>query len=196
MTWTQHLGKLSVKLNNNITLLKLAKSLLNPLAKKCVYYAQIHSHLTYGIILWGNMINKAALNKLQKIQNKCFKLCTGQESNTSNFQMHKKLHIDEIIRLANAKHSHKVQHSQLPKRVLECSKSDSTESSLLKTHQYNTHHKSSLYLPVTKSNLYRSSFLYKSIVEYEKVPLASKSIQNITLFCRLYKNHLLCPPSS
>ena len=108
---------------------------MNTHAKKCVYYAQIYSHISYGIILWGNMINQSALNKLQKIQNKCFKLCTGQESNIPNFHMHKMLRIDEIIRLANAKHSHKVQHSHLPKRVPDCSKSDSTAGSLVKKHQ-------------------------------------------------------------
>ena len=149
------------------------------------------SHISYGIILWGNMIKNVEINKLQKIQNKCFKLCTSQESNIPNFHKFKMLRINKIIRLANAKHSHKVQHSHLPKQVLDCSKSDSTAISLEKKHQYNTHNKSSLYLPATKSNLYRSSFLYKCITQYKKVPLKSKSIQNTTLFCHSYKNHLL-----
>ena len=186
LTLNHHLSKLYVKLKRNLNLLRLGQSLMNTHAKKCVYYVQVYSHISYGIILWGNMIKNAKINKLQKIQNKCFKLSTSQESNVQNFHKFKMLCINEIIRLANAKNSHKVQHSHLPKWVLDCSKSDSTTASLEKKHQYNTYNKSSLYLPATKSNLYRSSFLYKSIIEYEKVPLKLKSIQNTTLFCHSY----------
>ena len=191
LTWTHHLSKLYVKLKKNINLLKIGQNHLNTHAKKCVYYAQVYNHISYGIMLWGNTITNAEINKLQKIQNKCFKLCTSQESNIQNFHNFKILCINEIIRLANAKYCHKVQHSHLPSHVLDCSKSDSKAISLEKKHQDNTRNKSSLYLPATKNKLYRSSYLYKSISEYEKVPLKSKSIQNTTLFCKSYKNYLL-----
>ena len=38
--------------------------------KKILYHAHVSSHLSYGTILWGPMINSSSLNKLSKLQNK------------------------------------------------------------------------------------------------------------------------------
>ena len=91
LTWNQHLSKLYVKLKRNLNLLKVGKNLMTTHTKKNVYYAPIYSHISYGIILWGNMIRVCDINTLQKIQNKCFKLCTGLENNAQNFYSNKML---------------------------------------------------------------------------------------------------------
>ena len=57
MTWTKHISTLIVKLKQNMHLLKLSNKFLNKDTKKLIYYAHIFSHLTYGILIWGNMIN-------------------------------------------------------------------------------------------------------------------------------------------
>ena len=74
LLWEHHLSRLFLKLNTNMNLLKSTKFYLSPHARKNLYYAQIYSHMTYGIVLWGNMIKKEQLYKLQKYQNKCFTL--------------------------------------------------------------------------------------------------------------------------
>ena len=138
LTWNHHLSRLYLKLKRNYNLLKVGKNLLNTHAKKTVYFAQIDSHISYCTIIWANMIKCSELTKLQKIQNKCFKLCTGQESSIRNYHSNHMLRIDDLVKLVNIKHSHKVQHSHLPKHILECSKSDSSTQSLEKKHKYNT----------------------------------------------------------
>ena len=45
----------------------------------------------------------------------------------------------------------------------------------MKTHAYSTHHKSSLNVPKSQSDLYRKSFLYQSIVSYQTVPTSVKA---------------------
>ena len=52
-------------------MLNKGKYLLSAHAKKMVYFAQIHSNLLYGILMWGIMIQKSDLSKLQKLQNRC-----------------------------------------------------------------------------------------------------------------------------
>ena len=52
-------------------MLNKGKYLLSTHAKKMVYFAQIHNNLLYGILMWGNMIQKSDLSKLQKLQNRC-----------------------------------------------------------------------------------------------------------------------------
>ena len=191
LTWNHHLSELFFKLKRNCNLLKLGKNLLNTHAKKNVYYAQIFSHISYCMIIWAKMIKPSNLQKLQKIQNKCFKLSTRQEGTIQNFHSNGMLRIGDILKLVNIKHSHKVQHSHLPKHILESSRLDSSAKSLIKVHMYNTRHRSSLYRPITKSPLYRSSFLYKSIAEYESVPFELRAIENKSVFALRCKQNIL-----
>ena len=172
-------------------MLRTGKHSLTIHAKKVLYYSHIYSHLTYGLILWGNMLRQGDQTKLQKIQNKCFNLITGEEASPNNYHKHKMLHIDEIIKFANGKHSHRVQDSHLPTRILECSHSDESNKCLEKKHQYNTRHKSSLNLPSSTNSLYCRSFLYQSTSDYQSIPSSVKNIENELLFAKIYKKYLL-----
>ena len=182
LDWTTHLSKLFMKLKQNIYLLKASKHVLSLHAKKNLYYAQIYSHLSYGLVIWGNMLNKGQLNKLQSIQNKCFKLVTGEEATPANYHKNGMLNLTEMILLMNLKHGHRIQHSHLPKRILECSKLDSGNRSLVKTHQYSMRHKNSLNIPRSNCINYRRSYLYQSIVSYQKLSKPLKEISNEKLF--------------
>ena len=64
MTWNKHVSTLIVKLKQNMQLLKLSNKFLNKDTKKLIYYAHIYSHITYGILIWGNMINQSTINKI------------------------------------------------------------------------------------------------------------------------------------
>ena len=114
LSWNVHLSKLFVKLKRNLNLLRVSKHTLNIHAKKCLYYAQIFSHLSYVLTVRGTMIPNCSLTKLQKIQNKCFKLIFGSEATVDNYHSFKILRISDMIKLANLKHGHKVQYSHLP----------------------------------------------------------------------------------
>ena len=74
LTWKEHMNKLILKLNSNVNLLKTGRNHLTQHALKVVYFAQIHSNLTYGIGVWGSLIPKESLKKLQKIQSTCMKI--------------------------------------------------------------------------------------------------------------------------
>ena len=151
-------------------MLKLSQNFLSLHAKKCLYYAQIFSHLSYGILIWGNMLNQTQLAKLQSMQNKCFKLVLKQEPTPQNYHAQKMLRITDLIILVNMKHGHRVQYSHLPVRVLMASRTDSVNKSLAKSHPYRTRHKKSLNLPHNPSSWYKSSFLYHTILDYNSIP--------------------------
>ena len=71
LNWKEHLSHLVQKIKHNMYLLKQGKNLLSVHSKRILYFAQIQSHLIYGLSIWGNMSSSTAINSLQKLQNKC-----------------------------------------------------------------------------------------------------------------------------
>ena len=67
----EHVNRLVLKLKSTLGLLRHSKNFLNPQCMKILYYAQVHSNLSYCLSMWGNMINKTQSNKIRKIQNQC-----------------------------------------------------------------------------------------------------------------------------
>ena len=147
LSWNEHMSKLFIKLKRSLSMLKLSQNFLSPHVKKCLYYAQIFSHLSYGILIWGNMLKQTQLTKLKSMQNKCFKLVLKLEPTPKNYHAQKMLRITNLIMLVNMKHGHQVQHSHLPVRILSTTRTDSVNKSLVKSHPYRTRHKNSLNLP-------------------------------------------------
>ena len=57
LNWKYHMNNLVVKLKRNLNMLKEGTNILNKHSMKLIYYAQIYSHLCYGISLWGNHVS-------------------------------------------------------------------------------------------------------------------------------------------
>ena len=62
LSWSFHIDNLYDKLLSNKRLLQNAKRISLTSTLKPIYYAHIHSHLSYGLSIWGNMINKRPKN--------------------------------------------------------------------------------------------------------------------------------------
>ena len=64
LLWKDHYEQLKSKINRNYALLCKSKKFLNVHGMKILYYAQIYSHLSYCIVLWGNMLSVELRRKL------------------------------------------------------------------------------------------------------------------------------------
>ena len=73
LDWKKQVDVLLTKLRQNVGLLKKSKNILDRYALRSVYYAHIHSHLSYAISVWGSMLSPKQIQKLQKVQNTCLK---------------------------------------------------------------------------------------------------------------------------
>ena len=73
LNWKKQVDVLLTKLRQNVGLLKKSKNILDRYALRSVYYAHIHSHLSYAISVWGSMLSLKQIQKLQKVQNTCLK---------------------------------------------------------------------------------------------------------------------------
>ena len=66
LTWKRHIEKISSKISSAIFAINRAKDFLSKHALRCLYFALVHSHLTYGINVWGNSVNIKKIITLQK----------------------------------------------------------------------------------------------------------------------------------
>ena len=73
LCWDKHLSVTCSKMKQNLGLMRKCKNYLDNRTLRIMYYAHIHSHLSYSILVWGSTIKGSSLKKLQKIQNACIK---------------------------------------------------------------------------------------------------------------------------
>ena len=59
LTWKNHLSYINTKVPRALFSLKQVKHFLPKQCMKTLYYALIHSHLSYGILAWGNATQSA-----------------------------------------------------------------------------------------------------------------------------------------
>ena len=74
LEWTVHTRLLAQKLKANRYLLSRTKNLLPLNCLRNIYYSHVHSHLQYGLLIWGGSVCKKELTSLSKIQDQCIKL--------------------------------------------------------------------------------------------------------------------------
>ena len=193
LTWNDHVSKTILRLKARTNLLNMGKKFLSTHALRVLYFAQIHSILTYGIVMWGSLLSQANLNKLQKIQNICVRIIDNKKS-TNNEDRYKTLGIltvRQTIQLELSKLWHKHQKNLLPKRLTETMSLDQNEQSLQKVHCYNTRNKTLSNRPLAKSWAYEHSFLVEGLRTYSNLPPEIVQIENYIRFSKQVKRYLL-----
>ena len=71
MSWKTHAEYLHNKLSMDRHMLQISKNKLDKDSLRKVYFSHIHSHLFYGIKVWGPSMYAGSLDMLNKQQNKC-----------------------------------------------------------------------------------------------------------------------------
>ena len=178
---------LLTKLRQNVGLLKKSKNILDKNALRSVYCAHIHSHLSYAISVWGSMLSMKQIQKLQKVQNICFKIMEPSKNIAESSKNLKILRINQLVQLELNKLAYKLAHHLLPIKLAQCINCDASGRSLEKQHRYLTRNKHIPNLPQVSMKIYQKSFLMKSISLYSALPKAITSCQNLNNFTRVIK---------
>ena len=156
LTWTAHTNRVILKLQRNAHMLYRSKNLLSAHAKKILYFAQIYSHISYGLSVWGPMIKDRTMKKIQRIQTNCMKCLPATECKNL-------LTLSDIVRQEVLKFGWKITHQQLPVSLQKCALTTVKGQSLEKRHHYDTRNKRVLNIPIVKNNLYKRSIFCTGI---------------------------------
>ena len=111
----------------NKMLLKSSCNMLTIDCPKSVYYAHVYSHLTYGLISWGPMIRKSAVNDLLWIQDACIWIVCKTSKWASVNALYKQLQtlqFPELITLELAKYGYKISSRLYPSKIHELAESN------------------------------------------------------------------------
>ena len=197
LTWTEHVRHLQLKLKTRFCLLRKGKNVLSPHAKKILYFAQIHSNLLYGLLMWGNMASRSELMKLQKLQNRCVQTILPNMNVEKIYNSLEILKIGELVRLENCKAWYRFYNGTMLRKLKSIMAEGSCHESLAKDHKYMTCRKNELNLPKASSQGYRKSFLVKGLLDFNKLPQKIKKLSSFSQFvlhCK--KNIILARPTA
>jgi Reverse transcriptase (RNA-dependent DNA polymerase) len=117
LSFNQHIVQVQNKISKSLFLLNRSKNFLTPKALKLLYFATVHSHLTYCPIIMG-MAPKTHLSKLIIMQKKAIRIVVGagyHDHTSIHFVNLRILPFDLIITQSKLKFMHSVKCSYCPK---------------------------------------------------------------------------------
>ena len=170
LNWKKHTSILINKIKRNTILIKNTKNMFDKDTLKLIYYAHIHSHITYGLNVWGSMVTKEVLNKIQKFQNYCVSMIQPNQNIRTTAKKEKILNISSLIRLEHLKLGYRMLNKSLPPQIDTHLSTNQNKNSLEKSHKYDTRNKNKPNLPKIKNKIYQNSFLYQSNKELLLLP--------------------------
>ena len=187
LKWDTHVNKLIHKLKSGLGMMRRSKNLLTPKAKRLLYFGQIHSNLSYALCIWGTMLQRSLIKKLDRLQKEAIRLIDAKIPETDLYRSHKIPSFVNMIELEQCKLGYKLCHSLLPKALTDSMTKDHQECKLGKVQRYHTQNKTTPNLPNVTSDMYRSSFLFKSVALYSKLDEKIKNSPSITIFVKCCK---------
>ena len=122
LSWHAYITYLLDKLNTNRCLMNLGKNLLDVTCLRNIYFGHIHSHILYGISVWGSMASQSMVNEIYKIQKKCIHVMrpVGQWRDIPQiFNELRLMYVQSMIRFAMCKLGHNISHKLYPTPIID-----------------------------------------------------------------------------
>ena len=187
LEWNVHTQLLIQKLKANQYLLRRSKNLIPLNCLRSIYYSHIHSHLQYGLLIWGGSVCKRELTGLIKIQNQCLRLISPKTNHKDLYKKLQILKLTEMIQLELIKFGYKITKNQQPLPLQKLMNDRGGK----KTHHYPTRMKSMPNIQKHASETFNKSFICRSIWEFNKMPDSIKNSKSIRHIIMKYKSNLI-----
>ena len=188
LKWDVHVEQLIKKIRSGMYSLAQAKNIANLEGKLLLYYAFVHSHLTYGISLWYQC-NKYLKKRVRQKQIDCMKIIFNTNSRTecmSNMKKFKIVSLDVLSQIEYCKISYRYTSNLLSKRIVNLFENRENTK-----HHYQTRNRTNPQPIRFKSTLYQNSFLVRSPHCYLNISYNTRYAKSITNFKNRIKRELL-----
>ena len=96
LTFKFHFKKVLEKVKKGLNGLILTKNQLNYRSKANIYHSLIHSHLSYGALIWLGNLNKKQIKELSTIQKKALRIIHNKKYNTHTDPLFIKSNITKV----------------------------------------------------------------------------------------------------
>ena len=189
LNWSYHCNTVINKIKRNSHLLRNSQRFLSGQALKLIYFAQVQSHVQYGLLVWGNQCKESHKTSIQKQLTKCWRLIAKGKSYDKDDKT-SFLTLKKLIKLENYKLGYKIERGLVPVTISRLVSCDRNNKSLKKSHRYHTRTKNILNIPRHNTGSYHNSFLISVIRDYSNLPYhitVKKSLQTFVHHC---KKHL------
>lgn len=178
LNWNEHVNKVLANINSGIYALRKMSSLCNLTTLKSIYFSFIHSHISYGICLYGSTKNEN-LYSILKCQKKAIRIILNLDRDTSVQEHFKKLKILTVYGqyVFEAIISYKMYHFQ--------------SAFTSKFHTYNTRGGPQTTVPQHRLEFFRKKTSYMGAKFFKHLPQILQSDGNPISFKRKLRSFLI-----
>ena len=120
MKWESHIKYMAQKIASGLYAMNSLKNIMASHILRKLYFAMIHPHLTYGIMLWGNTYKKY-MHKIEVLQKKALRIICHAKYNACSSPLFKSkdiLNLGDIYRLLTCQFMHRLYTHMTPAALI------------------------------------------------------------------------------
>lgn len=178
LNFKYHIDNITLKISRHIALLYQIRDFMPPYVLKSIYFAHIHTLLTYCNPIWSTTY-PTFLTPLKLQLKKVVRIITNStylEHTDPLFKQTKLLKLNDITKLAIATHMYNNKHYI---------------HSILPTHDYSTRHRDHLTLPIHRLSKFQHSTNYLGPVIWNTIPRKIQEASSLNAFKTMLKKTYL-----
>lgn len=178
LTWNDHVNKILPKINSGIYALSKMSTLCNEHTLKTIYHSYIHSHIAFGICLYG-ATKKENLNRILKLQKKAIRIILKLSYGQSVKEYFKTLKILTVY------------GQYIFDTILVFKNRYIKPDQIIQLHPYNTRHRNNIIPTHHNLEIYKKKPVYAGAKFFKKLPNKLKQESNVNKFKYELKLYLI-----
>lgn len=187
LEWGEHINHIAKKISSGCYAINANKRYLSTSNLITLYYSLVHSHLSYGNMLWMSAY-QYRLRRLEVLQNKAVRNIINAPYNASAAPIYKQLNIPRLVninRIQLGKFVFKFTNNLLPVPLL------SIFSLNYNIHQHNTRHSRDPHIEPARTKRLQRYFIHTAPKLWLELPNIVKTAKSINSFNRRVKKHYM-----
>lgn len=187
LEWSEHIDHVAKRVSSGSYAIRMAKRLLSQDNLKSLYFSLVHSHLSYGNIVWGTAY-QYRLHKLMILQKKCVRNVCHAPYNHESAPLFKQLNVlrlEDILKLQLGKFMYSYVNGLLPQSLQTLFTTNAS------VHEHNTRHRSSAHIVATNNSSIARTFVHEGPKMWLSLPLNIRNSMSKNSFNFKIKKHLI-----